>query len=223
MEDDQYDNLNAKREHLEEWAKRLKKANEILPFVQMQLDITNWELEALDARPEEASEIVLPGLMGTFKREHDYLIDALPLMPDYDARSILNSTAVSTAGSANFYEYISRVGDLGTPIAIEYAHTFTGAYQKLQEAQNRLEDVRNLVKELNNPQTLERLDRAADGPQSTNCDEVIRQEAKRSSLIQRLSEIAKDREGGALTKIENVWVQMLDHAYTVLRLVNLSK
>ena len=51
--------------------------------------------------------------------------------------------------------------------------------------------------------------------------EIIRQKSIRSSLIDRLSQIGKDREGGALTNLTHVWVDLLDHVYAILSLIKL--
>jgi len=50
-------------------------------------------------------------------------------------------------------------------------------------------------------------------------DILIEQEEKRSSLISRLSDVLKDREGGSATNLEYIWIQLLDHVYVVLNLI----
>jgi hypothetical protein len=57
---------------------------------------------------------------------------------------------------------------------------------------------------------------AKGGSTGVECQELIRQERNRSSLISRLSDILKDRETGSLTNLDNVWTQVMDHIYTVL-------
>jgi len=49
--------------------------------------------------------------------------------------------------------------------------------------------------------------------------ELVDSEKKHSSLVSRLSDIAKDREGGAITDINNVWVETQDYLVSLLRLV----
>jgi len=46
-------------------------------------------------------------------------------------------------------------------------------------------------------------------------------QVSRSSLIDRLSRIGKDREGGSVTDLGHIWTQLLDHLYAVLSLVEL--
>ena len=62
-----------------------------------------------------------------------------------------------------------------------------------------------------------RLAKATDGGDEENL--LIDQEDKRSSLISRLSEVLKDREGGSVTNLEYIWTQLLDHVYIVLNLI----
>lgn len=61
---------------------------------------------------------------------------------------------------------------------------------------------------------------AKGGPGSTECSVIIDEESKYSMLIDRLSTIAKDREGKLLRDIEDIWAIVLDHIYAVLSLVN---
>jgi hypothetical protein len=273
-ESDDIKALEAKHEYLKEWLDRYRKAQYILPHVQMQLDITEWELNALSNRPEEASEIPSGGLTSRWNRDNDYLTDALPLMPDYDVRVLINSTAFTTEGSASVYEYVARVGDLGTPNAITYSNEYTTSYRVLQASQERPKAIRQLLEQFRNEQTLERFDRASkaylatksgvgertaaalemrtfldgvkgdlfakarqqpnenmhwarmaerlaiNGPSGIECQVLLSQASIHSSLINRLSQVAKDREGQSVTNLDNIWTQMVDFAYTVLGLID---
>ncbi len=265
--------LEASRDYLRKWIERYKKAQDAVPFVHMGLEMTEWEIQALSNRPDEADETPLTDLMIRFERDYDYLTDVLPMMPEYNLDDLPVLTAVVTSGSASVYNYVAKVGDLGTQEAQEYSARYTAAYRELQAAQTRPKTVRDLLKKLNNPQTLQRFDRASnaylaarsgtgertaaalemrnllDGVQGdlfekarrwpredmtwnkmakklskgknggTEQQELINQEARRTSLINRLSTILKDREGGFLKALDNVWTQLLDHIYVVLSLI----
>jgi hypothetical protein len=266
--------LEAKSEYLKEWIERYKGAQEVVQYVQTNLDTTEWELQALNNRPDEADEIPLADLYTKFDRDYDYLTSALPMMPQYSPDAFLNSTAVSTSGSASVYEYVARVGDMGVPAAQAYSRKYTAIYHELQAAQARPKAIRDLLGKLGNPQTQERFDRALmaysaaqsgtgerttaalemrtllDGikgdlfkkarrrpkenmswsemaarlakgiPRGTEQQELADQELVRTSLISRLSDIAKDREGGSLTNLDNLWTQISDHIYIVLSLID---
>lgn len=268
--------LNYRRNYYDEWLHRYRTATEVLPYIQSQRDITDWQLKALSSRPDEANEISQLGLGATFERENDYLRNTLPMMPPYDSNRILTYGSFSASGSASVYEYVTRVGGLGTPSANQYASQFTHSYQELQVTHNRAKDVRELISKLGNPQTLDRFDRAETAVAAARLDvgqrtstafetrtlldgiqgdlfnrarnwpeenmtwetmaarlatggatgveaiEVRSQKSKRSSLINRLSEIGKDREAGHISDIGNIWTQTLDHIYTVLGLINLT-
>jgi hypothetical protein len=274
--DDEVEKLNARCIYYDEWLRRYKQATHVLPSIERERDLAHWELEALSNQPDEASEIPLGGLGATFERENDYIFGALPMMQEYDSDRFLAGSALSTAGTASVYEFVTRVGELGTPQASQYSSRYSRRYQELQYAQNRTQEVRQLVSGLGNLQTLERFDRAVNavsaarldvgqrtaaafeartfldgvkgdlfelarqwsdenmtwetmaarlakgGPQGLEAREISHQESRRSSLLNRLSEIGKDRVAGTLTDIENVWTQTLDHIYTVLGLVNLT-
>lgn len=63
----------------------------------------------------------------------------------------------------------------------------------------------------------ERLTRGIHGGIEFNT--LAQQELVRASLITRLSNVGKDREGQALTEISFLWTQVLEHVYTVLSLI----
>ena len=48
---------------------------------------------------------------------------------------------------------------------------------------------------------------------------LFNQERVHSSLLSRLAEVLKDREGGSVTNLDSIWTEILDHLYTVLGLL----
>ncbi len=166
QQNDELVKLKAKREYLIQWYNRYKQAHEVVPFVQMELEIIDWEIEALANRPEEASEIPIDSLITVLDRDTQYIQVNLPLMPEYNRERLFNSTAVTTTGSSTVYEYVTRVGDLGTEKASEYSAKFAGLYQNLQEVQDRISTVRRMIERLNNPNTLHRFERALNAYQA---------------------------------------------------------
>jgi len=275
MRDEWLRKLRERRDYLKLWLERMKKAREAVPLVHRNLQTTEWEISALENAPEEADEIAAVDPSTALDQDFDYWRTNVPMMPDLDLKAVESSTGISASGTVSVYEYVSRVGDLQTPSAIDYSRKYTAAYQELQQEQDRPSEVRSLIAKLGNPQTLERFNRASaayyaaasgtaertaaamemrtlldgikgalferarrhprenmtwrkmaerltkghkGGPEET---EVRNQEKSRSSLIERLSQIAKDREGGSLTNIDHVWTQLLDHIYTVLSLLSL--
>lgn len=266
--------LRDQKEHLTTWLSRAENIQNAVPIIQSILEVTEWEIEALDNSTAEADEIPLAGLTAKLERDYDYMINALPLPPDYDPIILSNTTAVLAAGSANVYDHVTRVGDLGTPDASTYALKFGAQYRDLLERHSRPQTVRDLLAKLRNPQTLQRFDRAFqaymvaksgvgkrttaaaemrtlldgikgdmfeiarrspnenmtwgilakrlskgsnDGPEY---QELIDQGIERSRLISRLSDVLKDREGGAITDLDNVWTLLLDHIFIVLGLID---
>lgn len=160
MKRDEDEKLKENREYLREWIKRYKNAQDVLLYVQRNMDITEWTINALNERPDEAENIPLADLKDIFDRNYDHLKRSLPMMPDYDPDAVRNATILSSSGASKVYDYISRVGDLGTTWAVAYCKKYTTSYRELQTAQARSQAVRELLQKLNNPQTLERFDRA---------------------------------------------------------------
>lgn len=54
-------------------------------------------------------------------------------------------------------------------------------------------------------------------------DEMVRLKQKRSSLISRLSDVIKNREGGSLTNLDQLWMQTQDHIVSTLGLLELPE
>ena len=270
---DDINELEAKKNYLEEWLARHKKAQHIAPQVQINLELTEWQLRALRDRPKEADEIPLVDMGSQLRRERDFLSRALPMMPIYDVNAIDSSTALSSSGTADLYSYIARVGDLESQEARRYSLRHTTAYNDLQEEQERPKAVRRLLIELGNKQIVDRFDRAMaaflatkrgsgertsasmemrtlldgikgelfakartqpkenmtwgrmaerlakGGPGRIEYQELIARESVNSSLVNRLSQVGKDREGLSYANINVLWTELLDHIFIVLGLV----
>jgi len=186
---------------------------------------------------------------------------------------MVNSTSGTVSSSTDYYSFVSRIGDLGTSNTVEYSGKYVSLYQDIQQTQDRQNLVRQMIEKLDNPNTLERFDRAVtayslyktgieertstamtirtlmDGVQgalfekarkqpkenmrwekmgsrlagivssSGNYRNFMFQNQVRSQLISRLSDIGKDREGGAATNLGFVWTQVLDHLFVSLSLL----
>lgn len=274
MTSEEIKKLKEKKEYLERWLSQVKKVQETVPDVQKNLEVTRWEIDVLTNQPDEASEIPLTGLTSVLEEESNYWISALPMI-DSNSDLVTSAGSISASGTANLYDYVTRVGDIGTPEAVSYSQKYLRLYHELQTTQDRPQIVRNFLEQLNNPQTIERFDRASNtylatkagteqrttaalemrnlldgvkgdlfkmarkhpqdnmtwekmaerlakgGSTGTEYQELIRQQENRSALISRLSDILKDREGGSATNLDNVWIQVINHIYTVLGLIAL--
>ncbi len=62
---------------------------------------------------------------------------------------------------------------------------------------------------------------AKNGEQSVECQSLKNQESVRSELYNDLSTILKDREGSNIRDLDDIWIESLDHIYTVLSLTNI--
>lgn len=158
--DENEEKLQDRKGHFEDWIEDYRQRQEAYPFVQQNLDFTNWQLRAYKDRPSEADEIPSPYNPEKIERENQYLrglyaIPSEPLSPSY-----FSGTAIVSSSSSDVYTYLTRVGELGTCEAAEYANTYIAEYQQLQEAQDRPNQVKELIGKLENPDTLERFDTA---------------------------------------------------------------
>lgn len=265
--------LKERKDHLEQVKKSYLDVQRAIPFVQRNLDQTDWQLKVYENLPPEASEIPIYGRKNGLEAENQYLKDRYQVV-DVPPAGILNSTAsVTTSGTSDDYTYVSRVGDLATPSASAYANIYITQYQDMQFAQDRPQQVRALLSKINTPNIYERFDTAYDAYQGYKAGAVKRtaaaneirnlllglkgdlwnkarkwpkedmnwnnmsarlainggggqehvildaQERKHTSLLGRLADVLKDREGGSITDLNSIWTEVLDHLYTVLGLL----
>lgn len=117
--------------------------------------------------------------------------------------------------AANSYFCCHRGTAPRTAAAIEIRNLINGVKGDL------FKRARNWPKEnMTWPTMAQRLSKGPEkGPQF---QELIDHEPIHSSLISRLSDIAKDREAGSFTNLDNVWAETLEHLYAVLGLVDLE-
>jgi hypothetical protein len=265
--------LKDKRDRLREWLARYRNASEVAPEVQKNLEITEWQIATIESRPQEADEVPLPDLLSTSDSDVAFWGSALPSMPDYDKQLIVSASPFSTSGTVSIHEYASRVGDLGTAPAIEFAASAVGSLDAIYKRHDRSTEVARAVGALGSTNLGERLtatargyqdyavggtaraavailmrnlvdglkgelwqrarthpsenmtwelmaDRIAIGgsgtPQHT---ELLKQEGRHASFVARLSDVAKDREGGSARNLDLLWTEIQDYILTILRLV----
>lgn len=264
--------LEEKRDYLKTWLERNKKAQDMAPYVQTNLELTEWELKAIRDCPKEVKETFRLS-ENVFHRDLEFTKRSLSMIPDYDKGPVMDMTAVSTSGNSLVYSLVSDAFRLGTPEAIEYSEQYSNSYRELQRSQDRPKEVRKILGKLKHSTILERYDiaekaflllkagtgersavalqlrnvldgiqgnlfelarmnpkenmtwkvmaerLAKGGPSSAEHNVVAEEESIRSVLIDRLSTIAKDREGKTFVDIEDIRSRFLDHIYAVLGLV----
>ena len=154
------DKLKETKDYIEKWLKRYKKASESIPHIQRNLDITEWELQAIDNRPDEADEMLTADITTRFDRDYDYLKEVLPMMPQYNPNDIQNLFTITTSSSGLVYDFIYKVKSLNTPKASSYSEEYTSRYQDIQRKHERLKEVCDLIDKFGNPNLIQRFKRA---------------------------------------------------------------
>lgn len=110
MDFDESHFLKKKQKHLTEWVSRFKKAKDILPEVQKNLDMTNWGIEALTNLPIE----VLPEKTEkALERDCNAAMQAYPMIPIIAAST--TATSMATAGTSGLYDYVAKCEDSDIP------------------------------------------------------------------------------------------------------------
>jgi hypothetical protein len=150
--------IQAIQKYLNEWKNRNKKAIEIAPFVDNILEVTNWEEQMLSNRPSEAEDVPTDNLSYYFQKEFDQIKTDLPLPPEYIPTQLGGTVSFTTSGSNSAFEYISRVGELGTDAASQFSYKYVNSYIEIQENQNRISEVRGIIETLGHKNLLQRYD-----------------------------------------------------------------
>lgn len=63
---------------------------------------------------------------------------------------------------------------------------------------------------------------ARGGPQGPQARELSQHQRRHAALVSRLSDVLKDREGGSLTNIDNIWSDVQGYLFTLLGLVDID-
>lgn len=160
MSDNKFDKLEAKRTHLQNWLEQNKQAQRILPYVQKNLEMTDWEIDAINNLPEGA-QAVPQNLEEHYEKEYNHILKVLPSIPKYDQAAMGSTLSVATSGTNTLYAYVAHLGESEAPKLKAYSDKYTKRYQEIQIAQERPTAVRDLLTKLNSEQLLQRFDRAS--------------------------------------------------------------
>ena len=129
---DDIEKLSERKNYLALWLSRHRIEQDAAHQVQMMKDRTDWELDALENRPSEADEIPYQSFSDRLEQENQFLINYLPLPTIYHLGPVTTSSSVTTSGTADVFEYVSRIGDLNTPEALAFSEEYTSRYRKIQ-------------------------------------------------------------------------------------------
>lgn len=270
---DEIKKLEERKAHLEEVKASYLKAPDVIPIIQQNIDITDWQLRVYRNLPPESAEIPKSNRKEELESENHYIKGLYTVLNIPSQQQLFSSTSVTISGGTADYEYVNRVRDLGTPSAVEFGNIFIPEYNRLQEAQQRPQQVRSLLERLKSENLLARFDAAnqaylafrSGSEKRTSTANGIRnlllgfkgelwnlarhfpkedmtwdkmssrlainggggiehvvlsaQTRIHSSLLDRLADVSKDREGGSITNLDSIWTETLDHLYTVLGLM----
>lgn len=157
------DIIHAKQEYIKDWKERIQEAQKIAPIIDKIEEVTNWEEQALTNLPDEADEIPMVTLNNDLEMDYQQFTKSLPMPPRISTQFVSQNTTAGTITSASStFEFVSRVGDLRTPMCRAYSSSFINAYYGIQKSQNRGNEVRQFILRLNNSNLLQRFDECID-------------------------------------------------------------
>jgi hypothetical protein len=158
--EDDLKKLREKREYLQEWLRRYAAADQAAEQVKRQLEVTEWEINAIESSPPDAEEIPPPEFGSTLDSDLASLPVVFPFVPVYDKYQYLSASAFTSGTTVSLFRFASRVGDIGTPATAEYSSRVTSGLREIQERHNRPGLLRELLGSVCSHSTLERLEAA---------------------------------------------------------------
>jgi hypothetical protein len=174
MSSDKLDQLKERYRYLTEWLERNKEAQRVLPYVHEQLELTEWEINALSNLPNEADEVPQFDFQSIFRKENDHLKAALPMMPKYDLSAVSSSSAYTLSGTTTVTAFITRIGEINTRGSQDFANKYMSDYREIQESQSRPTKVRKLIELLGDEKILNRYEVACEAYVGVKSDTVNR-------------------------------------------------
>jgi len=152
--------LYIRRDYLSEWLRNFKSLHDAVPFVQTQLDYTNWMIGALSERPEDATKIQAPKICDQIEIRNQYIQSAFPMIPKIDISLVGSSSGFTASESAAIYYFVEEIGSIDTPTAKKYSKEQIEKYQDLENLYNRQNDVFGLIQKLLGRNSIKRFNHA---------------------------------------------------------------
>jgi len=134
------------RDHLKRWIENVKKASEMLPGVQRSFELLDWQCDTLAKLPEDKRGTLNENAMNLFTRNYGEIRNALPMIPTYNAQSITLCGTLAVSGASATFEHISKIQDQSDTTFTYYYESQARNYTRIQQSQNRLDEVRELLK-----------------------------------------------------------------------------
>jgi len=160
MKRESVNQLEFKKEYLNKWLEQNKKAHKILPYVQKDLALTDWAIDAISSIPSSVDDRLIAILDDKFKNNYEYLTHYLPQIPDYDEKAILSVAATTASGYAGLYSFIDNVSNANATEAINFSEKYINEYHVLNEQYSFHSEVRKLIERLHDLNILQRFDNA---------------------------------------------------------------
>lgn len=160
--DEELESLKKIKNHLEEVKDSYLKAQEALPYVQHEIDLTNWRIKIRESMPPEGEEILLRTPSVDIEIEKSYLQGLYKVVDIPSINQMTSGTAITTSSTSTDFVFVNRVGEIGTSIAVQYSKEYIDEYEKIQDIRNRPGKIRILLSsKLNDARVLERFEEAA--------------------------------------------------------------
>lgn len=133
------------RDYLRDWLDSHKKATEVAPAVQEAVEEMDWWVETLNQRPQESLTLSTAPIDEQAGIAYERITRILPQMPRYDPSIGIQINSIAAAGGTVSYNFVTQIGDMGTPSTFDYASNVIRSYRILQDSHSRPDRVRELL------------------------------------------------------------------------------
>jgi hypothetical protein len=139
--------MGESKEYLQAWLDSHRRAVELSPLVQEELEEVTWADDAIRNVPPEAANVPRDHVDSWAEINHQQIIRAFPQLPSFESG---NSTGVSVVSSSTatannaVISYLHSVGGAG-PSANSYARDRVGEYNTILAKRDRVSQIRSLL------------------------------------------------------------------------------
>jgi len=118
------------------------------PYVQADIELTDWQVSAITDMPAEGEALLTSGFAAQLEGQNQQIFRALPLIPQYDPNLARGTVVASTSASSVFYQGVLEPARSATGALPAWAEGHMGRYRELQAHQARQDEVRRLLSAL---------------------------------------------------------------------------
>lgn len=128
---------------------RIKDYVNTIPFLEKELERTKWEIDALENIPVEARDFPTYQILNNIEEETKLLKLGIKLPPVINQEELSLYSVTSGTASSDVFEFVSKVGDIDSPITKKYSLVYSESYKSFQNKYDLVEEINQKLSNLN--------------------------------------------------------------------------